>query len=328
MNKKNETNSALPPIRVLDLTEGGCMLGGRVLGDLGADVIQIEPPGGSLSRIAPFYKDIPDPEKSLFWFAYNTNKRGITLDITTVAGQDIFKKLIRTTDVVIESYAPGYLDGLKLGYNYLTEIKPDIIMASISPFGQNGPKRDYQGSELTTLATGGFLYTCGNPDRAPTWISFPQLGFYAGAEAAVGSLTAFWHRLNTGEGQYLDVSMEECALSPTLSTLQMWDVNKIEFRRNGGDIYIPATGVRQPIYFQCKDGYVMILLQGGAETFTSSSRKLVLWMMEVGQAPEWLQKLDWKVDYNAATMGQEIADRAKSAIEKFTLTRTKSELYI
>ena len=129
---KNQENSS-KPYRVLDLTGGGCMIGGRLLGDIGADVIKIEPPGGSPSRIAPFYKDIPDPQKSLFWFAYNTNKRGITLDITKVPGRNLFKKLVRTADVVIESYAPGYMDSLKLGYNDLCKIKPDIIMASITP---------------------------------------------------------------------------------------------------------------------------------------------------------------------------------------------------
>ena len=148
-NQAPKSNSA--PYRVLDLTEGGCMIGGRLLADLGADVIKIEPPGGSPSRIAPFYKDIPDPEKSLFWFAYNANKRGITLDMTKTEGQDLFKKLVKTADVVIESFAPGYLDSLKLGYADLCKIKPDIILASITPFGQNGPKAALSGQRSDRL---------------------------------------------------------------------------------------------------------------------------------------------------------------------------------
>src|SRR3989304_5013751 len=164
MSTKYENASALAPYRVLDLTEGGCMVGAKLFGDLGADVIKIEPPGGSPSRIAPFYKDIPDPEKSLFWYAYNTSKRGITLDLQKPGGQELFKKLLPTADIILESFEVGYLGRMGLGYADLSRIKPDIILASISPFGQAGPKAEYQGRGLTAWASGGFLYTCGDPD--------------------------------------------------------------------------------------------------------------------------------------------------------------------
>jgi benzylsuccinate CoA-transferase BbsE subunit len=326
-NSQNDTKSALSPYRVLDLTGGGCLIGGRMLADMGAEVVQIEPPGGSPSRIAPFYKDIPDPEKSLFWFAYCANKRGITLDILRPEGQDLFKKLVSTADIVIESFAAGFLDCLNLGYADLIKVKPDIILTSISIFGQKGPKAHYEGSDLTAWASGGYLYACGNPDRAPNWISFPQTGLFGGAEAAIGSLTALRHRTNTGSGQQVDVSLQECAISPNLNVMQMWGTNHIEFRRVGGYMYIPRTGVRQAIYFKCRDGYIMVLAQGGTEPFVSSSARFVAWMAEEGMAPDWLKKLDWKVDYDAATMGQEIADKVEAAFERFTLTKTKAELY-
>jgi crotonobetainyl-CoA:carnitine CoA-transferase CaiB-like acyl-CoA transferase len=133
------------------------MIGPRMLGDLGADIIKIEPPGGSASRIAPFYKEIPDPEKSLFWFAYNLNKRGITLDITKPEGQRFFLQLVKTADVIIESFEPGYMCRLGLGYEQLCDIKPDIIVTSITPFGQNGPKSHYKGSDLSAWASGGLI---------------------------------------------------------------------------------------------------------------------------------------------------------------------------
>src|SRR4030043_844506 len=192
MANNQQGQSALPQYRILDLTEGGCMLGGRLLGDLGADVIKIEPPGGSLSRSEPFYKETIDPEKSLLWFAYNHNKRGITLDLSKVEGQNLFKDLVKTTDVILESFEPGYLSGFKLGYSDLCQIKQDIILTSITPFGQSGPKGHYKGSDLTAWASGGYLYICGNPDRAPTWVSFPQASLFGGAEAAIGSLVALW----------------------------------------------------------------------------------------------------------------------------------------
>ena len=119
--------------RVLDLTNEKGFLCGKALGDLGANVIKIEKPGGDPSRnIGSFYHDIPDPEKSLYWFALNANKKGITLDIETADGREIFKELVKKADVVIESFAPGYMDRLGLGYSVLSQINPGIIMTAIS----------------------------------------------------------------------------------------------------------------------------------------------------------------------------------------------------
>jgi crotonobetainyl-CoA:carnitine CoA-transferase CaiB-like acyl-CoA transferase len=327
MNNLQEKPSALEPYRVLDLTEDGCMIGARMLGDLGADVIKIEPPGGSPSRRAPFHRDTQDPGKSLFWFAYNANKRGVTLDITSSEGQEILKALTKTADIVIESFEVGYMDRLALGYAELSKIKPDIIMASITPFGQSGPKSKYKGCDLTTWASSGFLSICGSPERAPNWISFPQALLYGGAEAAAGVMCALWHRQMTGEGQHVDVSMQECFLSPHFNVLQMWDVNKINTRRLAGNTYIPATGVMQKTYYQCQDGYVMILVQGGAEPQVSSTKRLVEWMDEEGMAEDWLKEVDWVNEYNAATLRQEFAEKVEAEVEKFTRTKTKMELY-
>ena len=327
MAKDKETKSALPPIRILDLTEGGCMLGGKLFADIGGDVIKIEPPGGSVSRIQPYYKNIQDPQKSLFWFAYNTNKRGITLDLNKPEGQELFKKLAAKADIIIESSTAGYMDEIKLGYAAICNIKPDIIYASITPFGQTGPKAKYYASDLTSVASSGFLNACGDPDRAPVWIGCPQSSQYAGAEAAIGAMTAYWHRLNTGEGQFVDVSMQESNMSANMNTLQMWDMNKVEFSRVGAFSYVAATNVRQPIYFKCKDGFVMILALGGNPPYVPSSEKLVKWMDEEGMAPDWLKNLNWWVDYNAAVLKQDLADRVGQAIEAFTLTKTKDQLY-
>ena len=319
--------SALSHIRVLDLTEGGCMLGGRMFGDMGADVIKIEPSKGSLSRIAPYYKNIADPEKSLFWFAFNTNKRGVTLDITRPEGQELFKRLASTADIILESFSLGYMNKLKLSYSDICQIKPDIIYTSITPFGQNGPKSSYHANELSLWASGGFLNACGDPDRAPVWIGYPQAMFFGGAEGAIGSMTALWHRLNTGEGQFVDVSIQESTISSNMNSLQMWDVNKVEFCRVGAVSFVAATRVKQPIYFKCTDGYVMILALGGNEPYITSSVHLVQWMKDEGMCPEWLAKLNWGTDYNAAVLKQDLADKVGQAIEAFTLTKTKDELY-
>jgi benzylsuccinate CoA-transferase BbsE subunit len=326
MNSKQE-KSALSGLRVLDLTEGGCMIGGKMFADSGADVIKIEPPGGSPSRIGPYYKNIADPEKSLYWFSFNTNKRGVSLDLFKPEGQAIFKKLASKADIIIESLGLGYLDTLKLGYNDIEKVKPDIIYASVTPFGQTGPKANFKGTDLTALASGGFLNACGDPDRAPVWIGFPQTSLFAGAEAAIGAMTAYWYRLNSGEGQFVDVSMQESNMSANMNSLQMWDVNKVEFNRVGAVSYVAATRVRQPIYFRCKDGYVMILALGGNPPYVPSSESLVKWMKESGMCPDWLASLDWWKDYNAAVLKQDLADKVGQAIEAFTLTKTKDELY-
>jgi benzylsuccinate CoA-transferase BbsE subunit len=325
--EQDKIKTALPPLRVLDLTEGGCMLGGKLFADVGADVIKIEPPGGSVSRIQPYYKNIKDPEKSLFWFAYNTNKRGVTLNLRKPKGCEIFKKLAGAADIILESSNAGYMDGLKLGYAEISKVKPDIIYASISPFGQTGPKAHYIATDLTSVASSGFLNACGDPDRAPVWIGSPQSSQYAGCEAAIGAMIAYWHRLNTGEGQFVDVSMQESNMSANMNTLQMWDMNKVEFNRVGAFSYVAATNVKQPIYFPCKDGFVMILALGGNPPYVPSSEKLVKWMDEEGMAPEWLKKLNWWVDYNAAVLKQDLADKVGEAITAFTLTKTKEQLY-
>jgi benzylsuccinate CoA-transferase BbsE subunit len=320
-------DSLLPQIRILDLTEGGCMLGGRLLGDAGADVIKIEKPGGSDSRIWPYYQNTGDPQKSLFWFTYNANKRGITLDIKKPEGRELLKKLASSADIILESYPPGYMKKLGLGYDDLRAIKKDIIYTAITPFGQEGPKAQYPASALTVWASGGYLNACGDPDRAPVWISMPQTYLFGGCEGAIGSLMAYYYRLSTGEGQFVDVSMQESALSPNMNILQMWDLNKLEFKRVGSASYVAGTGVRQPIYFKCKDGYVMILAIGGNEPYVSSSQRMVEWMAEENMAPDWLKNLNWWTDYNASKLKQELADKVGAAIETFTMTRTKEELY-
>jgi benzylsuccinate CoA-transferase BbsE subunit len=327
MNNNPSNKSALSGIRVLDLTEGGCNIGGRMFGDLGADVIRIESPSGSPSRIGPFYKNIPDPEKSLFWFAYNSNKRGITLDITRSKGQELFKKIAKTADIILESFSPGYMSDLKLGYEDICKIKTNIIYSSITPFGQKGPKANYKASDLTIWSSGGFLNDCGDPDRAPVWIGFPQASLFGGAEGAIGSMTALWYRMNSGEGQFVDVSMQESAAAPNMNVLQMWDVNKVEFKRVGAVSFVAATRVRQPIYFKCKDGFVMILALGGNDPYATSSEHLVQWMKDEGICPDWLAKLNWWKDYNAAILTQDLADKVGQAIETFTLTKSKDELY-
>ncbi|MFC1872028.1 CoA transferase, partial [Chloroflexota bacterium] len=203
-----DTNLLLDKYRVLDLTNEDGYLCARILADMGADVIKIEKPGGDAGRRrGPFYHDIPHPEKSLYWFAYNLNKRGITLDIETADGRALFKRLVEKADFVIESFAPGYMDSLGLGYSSLSDINRRLIMTSITPYGQTGPHKDWKSSDIVAMATGGFMAQAGDPDKPPVRISVEQACLHGSSEAALASLIAHNQCQNDGEGQHIDVSI-------------------------------------------------------------------------------------------------------------------------
>jgi len=321
----------LDPYRVLDLTEGGCMVGGKILADLGADVIKIEPPGGSPSRkIGPFYKDIPHPEQSLYWFAYNTNKRSIILDIATPDGQEMFFKLVKTADIVLENFSPGHLDGLSMGYESLCKINPDIILTSITPFGQTGPKAHYKGCDLTAWASSGCLYVAGEPDRPPVGIGFPQAYLHGGAEGAAGSLIALWHRLMTGEGQHVDVSIQQCAVWCLMNLTGHWECHQYNWPRDGMNLK-GQKGVMKGVGGQrCKDGHVSVVAGPvPVPPIAATFETLKALMIAEGKAPEWWLAEDWYAKFFELQESgdQEIMDQQWNPISDFLLTKTKAELY-
>src|SRR5260370_26867944 len=181
--------SMMSAYRVLDLTTGRGLLCGQMLADMGADVIKVEPVGGSPARgIGPFYKDAPHLDRSLYWWAYNRNKRAITLDLERDAGRDLLRRLIERADFLIESHSPGYLSKHNLGFADLAKINPALIYVSITPFGQDGPKAGYADSDLLVLRAAGPLILAGDADRPPVRLSVPQAYLHACADAAVAAL--------------------------------------------------------------------------------------------------------------------------------------------
>jgi crotonobetainyl-CoA:carnitine CoA-transferase CaiB-like acyl-CoA transferase len=263
MRGQENMQGMLSPYRVLDLTDEKGLLCGKLLGDLGADVIKIERPGGDPARhIGPFYHDEVDPEKSLFWFAFNSSKRGITLDIESPDGQDIFKRLVKGADFVIESFPPGYMDNLGLGYKALEALNPAVIMVSITPFGQTGPYKDFKTSDIAAWAMGGQMYLLGEEDRPPIRISHhSQAYLHASCEAAVGATLALSYRTMTGKGQQVDVSVQASVARLAYGATLMWDVLK-EINRRGGYInrYNPSGRVHQSLQ-QGSRGYTVMAMQ-------------------------------------------------------------------
>ena len=320
-----DSNFLISSYRALDLTDDKSMFCGKLLAHLGADVIKIERPGGDPSRkIGPFYQDIPDPEKSLFWFAYNAGKRGITLNIEVAEGQEIFKRLVQGADVLIESFAPGYMAQIGLNYSELSKINPGLIMTSITPFGQDGPYKDYKGPDIVVMAMGGLMYQCGDQDRPPVRISFPQAYINAGADAAIGTLIALYYRGISGEGQSVDVSAQERVVWTSHMAAQWWDLLKVKSKRCGAGVYRERGAIQRDIW-PCKDGYIAYAIIGGV-TGARSNRALVEWMEEEGKAPQFLESMDWlNLDYGS--ISQEDYDHIGEPIEAFFKAHTKLEIY-
>ena len=209
------TVGALEGVRVLDLTHH---IAGpyctKLLADFGADITKVERPDGDPARRKPpFYHDEPEIEKSLLFLYLNTSKRSITLNLKSQGGQGIAKELVRDSDVLVENFSPRVMPSLGLDYETLREINPGLVMASISNFGQTGPYRDYKATEIVEYALGGLMYIFGAYDREPLNHAFNQAQFKAGTNTASAVLMALYHQRLTGQGQHVDVSIQESMAS-------------------------------------------------------------------------------------------------------------------
>jgi len=333
MSEESVTKGVLTGYRVLDVTNETGLLCGKVLGDYGADVIKIEPPGGDPARdIGPFYKDIPDRNKSLYWFFTNSSKRGITLNLETADGKEIFKRLAKSAHFVVESFEPGYMADLGLAYDDLEKINPGLVMTSITPYGQKGPYASDKAKDINLQAMGGILRIFGDADRAPTRISQPQAFFHGALQGAVGAMMAHYHRVLTGEGQYVDTSCQQAIILTLMHCIEIWDVNKVNYRGGGPFSIINRPLPMGPLYHRriwaCKDGHVIFFVGGGAAAgVRRSSEFFVKWANEEGYALE-IKDLDWTgAEFNYTMMSQALWESIEKAFAPFLLTKTKAELF-
>jgi len=282
--------------RVLDLTDDKGMLCSRLLADMGAEVIRVEKPGVDLAR-------------SISFWATNSGKLDVTLNIQAEQGQEIFRRLVKTADIVVESYQPGYLEALALGYPELSQINPRLVMASITNFGQSGPYRDYKSCDMVACALGGQMYVCGELETPPLKPFGSQAYFSACLFAAIGILVALWNRHTTGRGQHIDVSLQECVAATLDHVLVRYFYEGAVARRQGSLHWNSAFRI-----FPCQDGYVLLSLFQQWET-------LVAWLDAEGMAEDltdekWLDR------------GERLKqlDHIIQVLERWTQSHTVAEL--
>lgn len=311
--------------RVLELCDDKGMFAGKILADMGADVIKVERPGGDpLRSRGPFYQNISDPEKSLFWFANNNGKRGVTLDITTPKGRDLFRQLVKTTDVFLESFPPGHLKGIGLSYEELSSLNDQLVMASISPFGQTGPYSGFKGEDLIISAMGGLMQVCGDEDRPPLPVGFPQAYLAASLDAVEAVLMALWARPRLGKGQYADVSARDGVIFTESEMIPYWTMMGENPSRHGRRVQRPG-GVTSPVIWKCRDGYINYLIQAG-QAGAERNMAMVKWLDEEGFATDYLRNKKWH-EFDWRKTKQEEMDLIIGPLEAFFLSHNREELY-
>lgn len=301
-------DSALEGLRVLDLSTG--VAGpycSKLLADLGADALKIEPPGGDPSRrLGPFPNDDPDLEKSGLFIYLNAGKRSCVLDLADdpSAVADL-RRLITNADVLVESLPPHLRQELGLNQEALASINPRLIVTSITPFGLSGPCRDWQTEEIVEWALGGYMYFGGDPARPPLMIPGHQAEFHAGMQAAFATLVGVYHARRTGEGQHIDVSHWESVLSAHAWLSVLWTHCGDVMRRRGSD------------FLPCSDGWVFIFR--GA--FYNPNLFLLIERPELADDPRWNTHPGWIA--NAAELWPIVGEWTKQRPKQEVVARAQ-----
>jgi crotonobetainyl-CoA:carnitine CoA-transferase CaiB-like acyl-CoA transferase len=266
----SDAKGPLAGLRILELADEKGQFCGKLLGDLGADVVKIEPPCGERNRhVGPFLDDIPHPERSLSFWYYNTSKRGITLSLETADGNRLFRRLAATADVILETFRPGHRTDLGLGYDTLREQNPGLIMCALTPFGQTGPWRDYLSSDLLHMAAGGEMASSGydqaDVPNAPPIAPGGGNAWHMGCHFAyMAIMAALVYRTVAGQGQYIDASIHEACALTTEAAVANYIYRGETLRRQTGRHH--AAGPTPRTQFRAKDGIYVTALVGGRLT--------------------------------------------------------------
>ena len=297
--------------RVLDCTERLGWLAGRILADLGADVVKVEPPGwGGAANID--------------WRAYNANKRILALDLDAEAGRGVLLRLIEDADFLIETAPPGSAAAGIFDFEALSLRNPRLIQVSITPFGRTGPRARWRASDIELMAAGGAMSLAGEPGGEPVRISAAQSYGWAGSQAAVGALVALNHRAATGRGQHVDVSAQASVIAALANAPTFWDLEGTVPTRAGALMTGRSVhGASYRVFWPAKDGYFNFILYGGIAG-ARTNEGLASWMRETGAELGALADIDWvRFDPTQATQAE--VDAIEEPIGRFFLTLTKRE---
>lgn len=309
MDKEPGIDLLLQPFRVLDLADEKGYFCAKILGDLGAEVTRVERSG---------------VKKDFWWLAYNTNKKIVHLDIEKERERVL--ELAREADFIIESFPPGYLEKLGLGYNAMKEVNSKLIFTSISPFGQTGPYRDFKVSDLELMAMSGVIYLLGDPDRPPVRITFPQSYLLASAKAIVGTLIAHYWREITGEGQQVDVSAQESLFDVLMQASYYYKWLGNNPTRTGKYRLGVSGGIfLHPMIWKCRDGHIAYMMQGGKLGAYSNSTLAKYIDME-GDLPDHVRQIQWET-LDMAKMNQEKMENVWEPFARFFARHTVQEIY-
>ena len=334
MNQHTSSAAPLTGIRVIDLATPRAELAGRLLADLGAEVIKIEPPGGCAARFMPPFEAGREGhvEGSLYWAAVGLGKKSVELDLDDRYDRERLLNLVTTADILVESFDPGAMARRRLDYMTLSAFNPRLIYVSVTPFGQTGPEAGMPATDLTLEAAGALLGLQGDGDRPPVPIGFPQASFHGGAQAAADALVAVHERTRSGLGQYLDVSMQ-AAMVWTLMNATGYPPNVhanppgfAEARANPPAQLLP--GVVIPRALECKDGHVAYAIAlpivGGR-----TQHEVLAWAESEGMLPEGLKGIswhNWMADVLGGTLTPAQLSASIAATIAFIRTRTKAEI--
>lgn len=285
----------LAPYRVLDLADEKGQLCGRLFAELGADVIKVEPREGDPTRQnGPFFRGEQGANTSVYWWAMNAGKRSVTCELRLEAGRDLFHRLVEHADIVIETCKPGTAAPLGLDYRTLRTVNPSVIVVSITNFGQTGPYRHLEATDIVGSAMGGHMYLNGDAERGPVRTTAPQAYTQANVQAFAGAMIALYARgVNDGLGQHVDVSMQEAMANAMDHAQQTWDIRGVNI--TGPGVRRNRAGVETARYlFEAADGWVTCLQVGGL--VGPSANAIIDWLAEAGEAngldaPHWRSRL-------------------------------------
>jgi len=312
-------NRTLGGIRIIELAQyiSGPYCG-MLLAGFGADVTKIEEPGtGDLSRrCGPFPGDIPHPDRSGLFHYLNRNKRGITLDIKKATGRKILLELLKDADVLVEDMRPKLAKKLKLDFDHLKEVNPKLIVASITPFGQTGPYKDYKAYAINTSAIGGMSNIVGEPQREPLTPPFALGHFQTGIIAANAVMFALMAKRKSEKGQHIDISeAESWAIFHTGNVVSAFIYSGRKRNRSGHRTFAPYPYTLLP----CKDGYISMIALRGSEW------KRFLEIIGDGEVPKWYASDDRFKDRLKA--GIEYADVLDSLLSPWLMSHTRAEIF-